>query len=73
MAKKKKSEPGYAICGQCAEVIDLDKLYAAQKADRTFVHYCGRVLNWGGNPEVPPDSFHAVDTDAKSNRRKSDE
>jgi hypothetical protein len=33
-----------------------------------------KALHWGGNEsEVPTDSFHAVDTDANSNRRKSDE
>ena len=51
---KKKVKPGYAVCGQCAQPIDLEKLYAAQKADRPFVHYCGRVLHWGDeNAEVP--------------------
>jgi ribosomal protein L34E len=49
---KKKVKPGFAICGQCAQPIDLEKLYAAQKADRPYVHYCGRVLNWGGTAEV---------------------
>ena len=51
---KKKIQAGYAICGQCAQPIDLQALYAAQKADRPYVHYCGRVLHWGDeNAEVP--------------------
>jgi hypothetical protein len=52
---KKKIQAGYAICGQCAQPIDLQALYAAQKADRPYVHYCGRVLHWGDeNAEVLP-------------------
>jgi hypothetical protein len=50
---KKKTQPGYAICGQCAEAIDLKALNLAIAADRPYIHYCGRVLNWGGNAEVP--------------------
>lgn len=49
---KKKIQPGYAICGQCAQPIDLEKLYAAQKADRPYVHYCGRVLHWGDETDA---------------------
>jgi len=51
MAKKKK-ETGYAVCGQCAQAIDLEALGKAIQEDRPYVHYCGRVLNWGGNAEV---------------------
>ena len=50
----KKAAPIYAICGQCGEDIDMPKLQAAMKADQTYVHYCGRVLFWGGSEsEVP--------------------
>jgi hypothetical protein len=52
---KKKTQPGYAICGQCAEAIDLKALNLAIAEDRPYVHYCGRVLHWGGNEsEVRP-------------------
>jgi len=52
---KKKEKPGYAVCGRCHEPIDLQALGKAIQEDRVFVHYCGRVLNWGGNAEVRPD------------------
>jgi hypothetical protein len=65
---KKKSEPGYAICGQCAERIDLEKLYAAQQAGRPYIHYCGRVLTWGEgeNAEVRPSDPDDVVSDITS-------
>jgi hypothetical protein len=59
---KKKIQVGYAICGQCAQPIDLQALYAAQKADRPYVHYCGRVLHWGDeNAEVPTEAPYGYD------------
>jgi len=52
---KKNTQPGFAICGQCAEAIDLKALNLAIAEDRPYVHYCGRVLHWGGNEsEVRP-------------------
>jgi len=51
---KKKTQPGYAICGQCAEAIDLKALNLAIAEDRPYVHYCGRVLHWGGENDALP-------------------
>lgn len=64
---KKKAAPVYAICGQCGEDIDMPKLQEAMKADRTYIHYCGRVLHWGGSEsEVRPDSPNDADSDITS-------
>ena len=63
---KKKAQTQAAWCGECAERIDLDKLNAAMKADRTYVHYCGRVLYWGGNAEVLPNRSDDADSDITS-------
>jgi hypothetical protein len=46
---RKKATTQTAICGQCAEAIDLKALNLAIAEDRPYVHYCGRVLHWGGD------------------------
>ena len=59
---KKKTQPGFAICGQCAEAIDLKALNLAIAEDRPYVHHCGRVLHWGGNEsEVPTSNWDEAD------------
>lgn len=58
-AAQRRERRRKAICGDCVEPIDLDKLNAARQADRTYIHYCGRVLHWGGNEsEVPTSNSH---------------
>jgi len=38
------------------QAIDLEALGQAIYEDRTFIHYCGRVLHWGGNESEVPTS-----------------
>ena len=41
---KKKTKPSFAVCGQCMEPIDLQKLVTHAAKGLVYQHPCGRVL-----------------------------
>jgi hypothetical protein len=45
LAKKKGKD--FAVCGDCMELIDLDKILPLIRRNLRVVHECGKVLHAG--------------------------